>query len=1058
MLILVLVGTLFSLLLTNLSEKSARMELQHSVEQIRIDLLEKRQHLDETGFRVSQDEDIRAVTNLVWKYQDPENYQASLFDQEKRKLVALLEGVVKNSGISLAAVYEAKGDLIGAYGITEQGGVGGYLSYTNKSEYLSDVRSGTDTEILRDIAAEFGLATHINAEQWESLIGLRHTQHGKVLFDTMRPIMFSSVKGASQIGWLRLSYRLGSKYVNTMARKLGSDVAFLVQDKSIASEGFVPAKSAVHGVVMPVVTLKEGPMEDAIWLPVEMGFEMHVALSMMGGEEVHLVVGEAKSDLGQSIKAFSESVFWVLLFGSIAVSAVGLFFARRWITQPTHELTRIAKSIASGEKKVHQINFTPEDELGELAESILVMSSSIAERENALRAKQSQLEGIIGNAPAVIYMKDHHGRYLLVNELFERLFSVTNDDVYGKIDEEIFSLPIARQLHANEEQVLETWLPLQCEEKMPLKGGVHTYFSVKFPIFDDNGQLASVCTIATDITERKRTEKDLLLAKRIIESANEAVVVTDMQGVIADVNAAFEKLTGFSRDEVIGKTPAINKSGYHDEKFYRAMWQQLHEQGNWSGEIWDRRKNGEVYPKWLSINKVHDEIEDNFHYVGIFSDISSKKQTEDQLEKLAYYDALTGLPNRLLFRSRLAQEIASAKRHAHQVALFFIDLDRFKNVNDTLGHAAGDELLKIVAKRLQDNVREEDTISRLGGDEFTIIVPEVKSPEQVSVMAQKIIDALNFPILLGEKEVHIGSSIGISLYPQDGQDIEQMTRNADLALYKAKDEGRNNFQFFSHDLQAAILERLEMETEIHSALKNKEFSLYFQPKFNLESGELSGMEALVRWHHPRRGVVSPQEFIPLAEETGQIVPLGEWILREACQQAEAWNRQHASKLKVAVNLSARQFQQRDLNEVVRRCLEESGLSASFLELELTESMVMSDVEVAINSMQSLCELGLTLAIDDFGTGYSSLSYLKRFPIHTLKIDRSFVRDLTEDSDDASIVQAVIALAQKLNLNVVAEGVETDEQYHFLRQHGCKEVQGYLLGHPVRADEFPRFLK
>jgi diguanylate cyclase (GGDEF)-like protein/PAS domain S-box-containing protein len=549
-----------------------------------------------------------------------------------------------------------------------------------------------------------------------------------------------------------------------------------------------------------------------------------------------------------------------------------------------------------------------------------------------------------------------------------------------------------------------------------------------------------------------------MLAKNIIENANEGVVVTDVNGVITDVNEAYENITGYSRDEVVGESPSINKSGRHDRNFYQGMWNSIHDKGFWQGEIWDRRKNGEVYPKWLSINTVRDERGQPSHYVGIFSDITSKKATEEQLERLAYFDSLTNLPNRLLFRDRLSQEVAAARRHGNRVALFFIDLDRFKYVNDTLGHAAGDELLQIVAQRLRQCVRESDTVSRLGGDEFTVIIPDIEHADQVSGIAQKIIDDLGRSIPLRAQEVQIGASVGVAVFPDDGEDVEQLIRHADMALYKAKDEGRNNFQFFSAELQTHIADRIALEEDLRKGLERNEFLLHYQPKYNLATGAISGMETLVRWQHPVRGMVSPVEFIPLAEETGLIIPMSEFILREACRQTTDWIKASGMPLKVAVNLSARQFQQSDLVEVIKHTLDETGLSAELLELELTERMVMGDVDEAIRTMQALRELGLSLAIDDFGTGYSSLSYLKRFPINTLKIDQSFVRDLTIDSDDASIVQAIIAMGRQLDLHVVAEGVETEEQLEFLRQHGCGEIQGYLMSRPLPDGEFVKLLQ
>ncbi|MBF0297065.1 MAG: EAL domain-containing protein [Magnetococcales bacterium] len=561
----------------------------------------------------------------------------------------------------------------------------------------------------------------------------------------------------------------------------------------------------------------------------------------------------------------------------------------------------------------------------------------------------------------------------------------------------------------------------------------------------------------SDISERKQAEEELILSGKVIETANEGIVITDLNGVIQKVNNAYETITGFNRAEVLGKTPAVAKSGRHDQLFYQQMWQRLQEEGRWEGEIWDRRKDGALYPKWLSITTVLNTAGVATHYVGIFSDISEQKATERKLLNLAYYDPLTDLPNRAMFRERLTHELATAHRHRKGVALFFIDLDRFKFVNDTLGHAAGDDLLRIVAKRLTTRVRENDTVARLGGDEFTVILTDVTHPEQVSGIAQGMIDALRTPLTLMGQEVQIGGSIGIALYPGDGHDFDSLTKHADMAMYLAKEKGRNNFQFFSDELQTRIFERITLEDELKKAIAGNELLLHYQPKFDLAGNRVVGMESLVRWQKPGAGLISPARFIPLAEETGLILPMGEWILENSCRQSVAWNQGGQCHFQVAVNLSARQFQQPELIARVQETLWRTALPPECLELEITESMLMGNIEESITIMKNLREIGVSLAMDDFGTGYSSLNYLKRFPVNTLKIDQSFVRDLTRDSSDAAIVRAIIGLARTLGLKVVAEGVENAEQLEFLREHGCHQVQGYFLAKPLPGDAFARFV-
>lgn len=544
---------------------------------------------------------------------------------------------------------------------------------------------------------------------------------------------------------------------------------------------------------------------------------------------------------------------------------------------------------------------------------------------------------------------------------------------------------------------------------------------------------------------------ELERAQQIIENTSEAIILTDANGMILDVNNAYTRITGFEQEEVIGRNPNISQSGYHDQAFYADMWKQLNESGHWAGEIWDRRKNGEIFPKWLTINALKREGEDPFYYVGIFSDITEKKNTEKELTNLAFYDPLTQLPNRVLFLERLEEALAISQRHHDRVALLFIDLDRFKDVNDTLGHNAGDVLIVEAAKRIKRCLRKTDTVARLGGDEFTIILTEISSEASIAYIAQQLIDEINRPYNIYDNEVFVGASIGIAVYPDDSKDSETLIKNADTAMYHAKDSGRGVFKFFRTEMNERTLRRVTMERNLRYALENGDFLLHYQPRYLLDSGRMVGMEALVRWDHHEEGMISPGEFIPLAEETNLIFPLGEWVLKSACLQAKAWQREGLGPYRLAVNLSPRQFQQHDLLNLIRTTLQEADLEPDLLELEITESVLMDDPEGAVELLGAIRELGVHISIDDFGTGYSSLAYLKKFPINALKIDQSFVRDLPDDQDDVAIVDSIIALAESLGLDVVAEGVETLEQANFLQSRGCNEVQGYYFSRPLPAE-------
>ncbi|OAH99684.1 diguanylate cyclase [Methylomonas methanica] len=558
--------------------------------------------------------------------------------------------------------------------------------------------------------------------------------------------------------------------------------------------------------------------------------------------------------------------------------------------------------------------------------------------------------------------------------------------------------------------------------------------------------------------QKVRATDTLRQSAAVFENIQDGVVITDLTPTIIAINRAYSQITGYNEAEVLGQNPSLLKSGQHDRGFYHAMWASIKMTGNWKGEIWNRRKNGELYPQWLTISTVPDKQGFPRHYVGVFTDISHIKQSEFRLEQLAHYDPLTHLPNRLLVQSHLQHSIERAERYGHRVAVLYIDLDRFKNVNDSLGHPVGDELLTALAQRMSTRLRDEDTLARLGGDEFLLVLEFETQPERAATIAQDFIEMLGTPFNLPSgHELFIGVSIGISLFPDDACTVTELIQHADLAMYQAKQEGRNAYRFHTEALTIAASERLEIETRLRHAFERNEFVLHYQPLFDARDGNPFGLEALVRWQPPGEAMVSPGKFISIAEETGLIVPLGEWVLRTACAQGRAWIDAGLPPLTMAVNLSGRQFKSVDMVTMVRTVLEETDFPAEYLELELTESIVMEQAEKAIATLDGLKALGISLSIDDFGTGYSSLAYLKRFPINKLKIDQSFVRDIVDDANDRQIATTIIAMARNLNFDVLAEGVETLEQFALLQQFGCDQYQGYLFSKPLSADKFEQAL-
>lgn len=555
-----------------------------------------------------------------------------------------------------------------------------------------------------------------------------------------------------------------------------------------------------------------------------------------------------------------------------------------------------------------------------------------------------------------------------------------------------------------------------------------------------------------DITERKRREEEVRLAASVFSGTSEGIVITDQGGIILQVNRAFTEITGFQPEEAIGQTPRLLRSDHHDELFYRQFWKELTGSGSWQGEIWNRRKNGGVHPVWQNISAIRDDSGRIVQYISIFSDITDKKISEQRIEHLAHYDVLTDLPNRVLFNERCEHALSRARREGHELVLMFLDLDRFKHINDSLGHPVGDRLLQQVAERLRKLVREEDTIARLGGDEFVVVLEEVHDINVVPSVAEKLLGAFGEPFVVSDSLLHVSSSIGIALYPEDGRDVTTLVRNADAAMYRAKESGRNNYQFYTREMTVLAHERVSLENSLRQAVEMDELVLHYHPQYDLASGGLVGVEALVRWNHPEKGMIPPDRFIPLAEESGLILPIGGWVLREACRQAQAWLDAGRSFGRVAVNVSGHQVERGDFIEQVCNVLQETGLPPGCLELEITESFFMQHTGQAVSTLEALRELGVSLAIDDFGTGYSSLSYLKQLPVNKLKIDRSFIQDIPGGRLDMAIVRAVIALGRGLEMRVIAEGVERDEQSRFLLAEGCDEAQGFLYTRPLPADE------
>jgi diguanylate cyclase (GGDEF)-like protein/PAS domain S-box-containing protein len=683
--------------------------------------------------------------------------------------------------------------------------------------------------------------------------------------------------------------------------------------------------------------------------------------------------------------------------------------------------------------------------------------------EAAIAAEGARFTQVIETAFDAVITTDSSGRIISWNQHATELFGYKKSEA---IDEFLFQLILSTQTLDEEADflvnLLDTTISSPCNHRVEVicrhKEG--NEFPVEMAISNSIIEgLFILSVFIRDISQRKEAEEQLAQAATVFEHANDGFVITDAQVGIISVNQAMEEITGYTQDEILGKNPRIWKSERHEPSFFQAMWSSLEQQDYWRGEIWNRRKSGEIFPCWQSIKVIRDEETGEIkYYVSIVSDITKIKESEERLRHLAHHDPLTNLPNRLLFNARLEHALDQARREESKVAVMFLDLDNFKQINDGLGHPVGDQVLQTVARRLSTQIRGADTVARLSGDEFAIILGEIPNTQSAAHIAGKILSTFETPMQINEQELHLTLTIGISLYPEDGENIASLLKNADAAMYRAKDEGKNRYAFYTLDITKEILDRLRLENDLRTALKQNELHLHYQPQYSLETGQLTGAEALARWSHPELGPVSPIRFIPIAESTGLIIPLGEWVLNEACAKAKSWQDNGLPLKRISVNVAGQQIQRSDFVTTVRQALSRTGLSPHCLELEVTESFIMGQSQEAIHSLEELRKLGVHLAIDDFGTGYSSLSYLKHLPIHRLKIDRSFVKDIPEYADDKAIVQAIIAMAKSLQLNIIAEGVETEEQRAFLESEGCDEMQGFLYSPPVSDEEFVGLLK
>ena len=702
---------------------------------------------------------------------------------------------------------------------------------------------------------------------------------------------------------------------------------------------------------------------------------------------------------------------------------------------------------------------------GMVQSSIDVTQQIVASQK--LEVSEKLLKSVVNATPDWIFIKDLDFRYLFVNKGFSDALSMHPEEFYGKTDDEVgFSKELIygneakgiRGFRADDSDVLKgKTLHNSYDPAIFSDGSYHVFDTYKTPLLDANKTIYAVMGIARDVTKRLDLEAKLHQAATVYECSSEGILITDDKEKIIAVNKAFSQITGYSEKEVLGKTSRILASGVHDKLFYKQLWDKLLSTGHWQGEFINRHKNGNLYPEWKTISVVKDNDGKVINYVATFSDISALKKSQEALKYMAQHDQLTELPNRSLLTYQLEQAIYRAKRNNTKIALLFLDLDNFKQINDTLGHSLGDKVLKDVAHKFKASIREEDIISRQGGDEFLVVLEELHDAEEASVIAQKLIHSLKDPVLISDHEFYVGVSIGISIFPDDGMDCEQLIKNADSAMYQSKNQSKNQYSYFTPELNQRSKRRFTLENHLRSALRKNQFYVVYQPQIDINEKKIYGFEALVRWQHPELGLISPVEFIPVAEAMGAIKEIGHFVMEQAIIQIQRWNKQFNSTMSMSVNISCRQFENSDLLEQISALLKQYQCPPESLKIEITESLLLQENTFILEMLNAISDTGIAIALDDFGTGYSSLSYLKKFPINIVKIDRSFVRDITSDAEDAILVKTIIAMANGLKMSTISEGVETVEQRTFLEVEGCHLIQGYYFSKPLRENEVEAFI-